>query len=248
MTTDAIARNEVLKQLASTPFMEHSNPCFKHGRAITNLGESEAPCTTWASSSAPRDDHDAPDWLTATEFEDQEAVLDLKCEHLTRLLRLSKRTVIYSGAGISVAAGIGQAARGTADGGKSMDAQPTYTHFALGQLSKMGLLHGWVQQNHDGLPQKAGFPQEHINEIHGSWYDPANPVVLYSGTLKREQYPWMREEADTADLVLVLGTSLGGLNADQVATKTAERSCEGKSLGAVIVNLQVRVKTLVGMG
>ncbi len=46
---------------------------------------------------------------------------------------------------------------------------------------RQGLLHGWVQQNHDGLPQKAGFPQERINEIHGSWYDPGNPVAcLYS--------------------------------------------------------------------
>ena len=34
----------------------------------------------------------------------------------------------------------------------------------------------------------------------------------------------MREDAETADLCLVLGTSLGGLNADQVATKTADRT------------------------
>jgi NAD-dependent SIR2 family protein deacetylase len=78
-----------------------------------------------------------------------------------------------------------------------------------------------VQQNHDGLPQKAGFPQEKINEIHGSWYDPSNPVVKYSGTLHDKCYPWMEHDADTADLVLVLGTSLGGLNADQVATKAS---------------------------
>merc|ERR1711977_773503 len=115
---------------------------------------------------------------------------------------------------------------------------PTFTHYALGALAKEGLIHGWVQQNHDGLPQKAGFPQENINEIHGSWYDPSNPVVKYSGSLKGEQYPWMREDAKTADLVLVLGTSLGGLNADQVATKPAERSLRGASLGMVMINLQ----------
>lgn len=236
---EALTREVVLEHLAGKQFMEPNDPCFKHGRAcMAEVGEAEAPRKTWVSSSPPRDDHDAPEWLTATEFEDQEAVMDAKCAHLAQLLRLSKKTVVYSGAGISVAAGIGQAARGAADGGKSTDAEPTYTHFALGRLSKMGLLHGWVQQNHDGLPQKAGFPQENINEIHGSWYDPSNPVVLYSGTLKSEQYPWMREEAETADLVLVLGTSLGGLNADQVATKTAKRSREGKSLGAVIINLQ----------
>merc|ERR1711939_277820 len=85
---------------------------------------------------------------------------------------------------------------------------------------------------------KGGFPQEHINEIHGSWYDPSNPVGKYSGTLKDDTYPWMQRDADTADLVLVMGTSLGGLNADQMATKPAERSLRGLSLGTVIMNLQ----------
>jgi hypothetical protein len=98
-----------------------------------------------------------------------------------------------------------------------------------------------VQQNHDGLPQKAGYPQECINEIHGSWYDPCNPVVKYSGTLHDRAFPWMEDDALTADLVLVLGTSLGGLNADQVCTRTAERSLLSGprgALGSVIMNLQ----------
>eukprot|EP01052_Picozoa_sp_SAG31_P034296 SAG31_NODE_3989_length_3681_cov_6.728042_2_plen_321_part_00 len=136
-------------------------------------------------------------------------------------------------------------------------------------------------QNHDGLPQKAGVGQEAINEIHGSWYDPSNPVVKYSGTLKSDCYPNMRQGADSADLgkggyflvfvqlsekhgtlierytaliekvsvliVLVIGTTLGGLNADQVATKPAARSRRdlpwdgtrnGGALGTVIINLQ----------
>ena len=54
----------------------------------------------------------------------------------------------------------------------------------------------------------------------------------------------MVHEATTADLVLVLGTSLGGLNADQVPLKTADRSKinldygKGGALGMVIINLQ----------
>merc|ERR1719238_1936158 len=117
--------------------------------------------------------------------------------------------------------------------------KPTYTHFALAYLAQQGLVHGWVQQNHDGLPQKAGFPQHKINEIHGSWYDPSNPVVKYSGTLHERAYPWMENDAETADLVLVLGTSLGGLNADQVATNCAERSLfPTGGLGTVCINLQ----------
>ena len=43
----------------------------------------------------------------------------------------------------------------------------------------------------------------------------AAEVVKYSGSLHDRSYPWMREDAETADLCLVLGTSLGGLNADQ---------------------------------
>merc|ERR1711904_154860 len=107
----------------------------------------------------------------------------------------------------------------------------------LAELNRQNLLHGWVQQNHDGLPQKAGYRQEAINEIHGSWFDPSNPVVKYSGSLKEDLFPRMERAAETADLVLVLGTSLGGMNADQVAVETARRSRNQSCLGTVIINL-----------
>eukprot|EP01065_Artemidia_motanka_P051101 TRINITY_DN88_c0_g1_i1.p1 TRINITY_DN88_c0_g1~~TRINITY_DN88_c0_g1_i1.p1 ORF type:complete len:528 (+),score=121.13 TRINITY_DN88_c0_g1_i1:70-1653(+) len=233
-----MSRSAILGHLKETPFLDPSTPNFWHGRGVASR-HLDPPTCTWQSRQRPRDDHDAPEWLTASEYTDTPAVFAAKCDELACLLRQSKRTVLYTGAGISAPAGIGQAARGGgAGGGKSTDATPTFTHFAAGALSDAGLLHGWVQQNHDGLPQKAGFPQENINEIHGSWYDPANPVVKYSGSLHSSAYPWMRREADTADLVLVLGTSLGGLNADQMATKPAGRSRSGKSLGTVIINLQ----------
>merc|ERR1719207_196451 len=169
--------------------------------------------------------------------------MDAKCEQLADLLMLSRKTVLYTGAGISASV-IGQAALSGQNtvGWKpdKMKAKPTFTHHALGFLGQQGIIHSWVQQNHDGLPQKAGFPQENINEIHGSWYDPSNPVVKYSGSLHERAYPWMEDDAETADLVLVLGTSLGGLNADQVATKAAERSIVSRSgaLGTVCINLQ----------
>lgn len=231
------ARVQINNVLKNSPFADRDDPKFMHGRGY--IGPLVPPARTWDSNLKPRDDHEAPEWLTASEFTDVEAVLDSKLEQLATLLQLSQKTVVYSGAGISRAAGIGQAARGASGGGgKSTDALPTFTHYALGALSKAGLLHGWVQQNHDGLPQKAGFPQEKINEIHGSWYDPSNPVVKYSGNLKDDAYPWMQDDAANADLVLVLGTSLGGLNADQVAVKAANRSLKGKSLGMVMINLQ----------
>jgi hypothetical protein len=112
------------------------------------------------------------------------------------------------------------------------------THLALAALREKGLIQTWVQQNHDGLPQKAGFPQQDMIEIHGSWYDPSNPVVCYDGALKPILFNRMKEAADTSDLVIVLGTSLSGLNSDRMATAPAKRSLAGRSLGTVIVNLQ----------
>ena len=34
----------------------------------------------------------------------------------------------------------------------------------------------FVNQNHDGLCQKAGLPKSVLNEIHGSWFDKYNIV------------------------------------------------------------------------
>jgi len=187
----------------------------------------QAPKRIWESRDPPRKDHAAPDWLTASEFEDAPKVAQAKVRQLAELMRLSKRTVLYTGAGISASV-IGQAALSGQNTvgwkGDTRAAKPTLTHQALGLLGQQGLIHSWVQQNHDGLPQKAGFPQECINEVHGSWYDPSNPVVKYSGSLHSRAGPWMVRDAETADLVIVLGTSLSGLNADQVATSAAERS------------------------
>jgi len=214
------------------------DPLFLHGWAYA--GPTEKPKCLWASDRKPRKDHDTPSWLTASEFEDVDAVMDAKIKMLATLMRLSRHTCVYSGAGISASA-VGQAAlSGVNKVGwlSKTEAQPTLTHHALAAMGRSGWVHGWVQQNHDGLPQKAGFPQEHICEVHGSWYDPSNPVVKYSGSLKEQECDWMQHETDHADLVIVMGTSLGGLYADQVATECAMRALGGSALGAVLINLQ----------
>ena len=193
----------------------------------------------WECEWLPRTDSSGPHWLTASEYGDSEGRLREKVGRLAQLLQLSQRTIIYSGAGISSAAGIATAAR---TGGQltdlTTDAEPTLTHRALAELRRAGLVSHWVQQNHDGLPQKAGFPQEDVLEVHGSWYDPSNPVVCYDGTVRRDIFQRMKEARREADLVLVLGTSLSGLNCDTVATQAADRSLDGDSLGSVIINLQ----------
>ena len=66
--------------------------------------------------------------------------------------------------------------------------------------------------------------------------------MKYCGSLKDHEAEWMEKETEDADLVLVMGTSLGGLYADQVATRCAQRalgSLRGRPrLGSVIINLQ----------
>merc|ERR1712178_474232 len=78
------------------------------------------------------------------------------------------------------------------------------------------------------------------NEIHGAWYDPSNPVVPMSGTLREDLIKQMLEWEEKVDLCLALGTSMVGMNADRMAVAPAERARRGSAaaLGTVIVSLQ----------
>merc|ERR1719440_2629964 len=79
-----------------------------------------------------------------------------------------------------------------------------------------------------------------LNEIHGAWYDPSNPVVPMSGNLRDDLIKHMLHWEDQVDLCLALGTSMVGMNADRMAVAPAERRRHGRkgALGTVIVALQ----------
>eukprot|EP00392_Amoebophrya_sp_AT5.2_P014691 g14852.t1 len=203
--------------------------------------------------------------------------------------RRRQAVVAYTGAGISTSAGVDDYASGAgssaletcpkqdADSTKPKSfylAQPTKCHDVLSALYWKGALQYWVQQNHDGLPQKAGLvgsragagptktggcailvrplvglakggaqaprglghksgrsphprvPQCVLNEIHGSWYDCSNPVVAMSGQLRSDLFRAFEECRERADVVLALGTSLSGMNADSLCEWTAERAMQ----------------------
>lgn len=236
-------RKQIVAALCAMPnFDPASDPRAFHGRCFC-LQDAAAPvpACVWKSDKKPRES--SPDWLTASEYKEDPKVFRAKIQLLASLLMASRRTLAYTGAGLSVAAGIGMAAVGSKGGagtgmGVATAGEPTLAHCVLAELNRQSLLHGWVQQNHDGLPQKAGYRQEEINEIHGSWFDPSNPVVKYSGSLRGDLFEDMEHQAESVDLVLVLGTSLTGLNADQCVTKTAIRSSNGSALGSVIISPQ----------
>lgn len=76
-----------------------------------------------------------------------------------------------------------------------------------------------------------------LNEIHGSWWDKTNPVVMMSGQLRSDLFEAMEYQKNCTDLVLALGTSLAGMNADTMGFTVTEKQIKGNALGLVIVNL-----------
>ena len=173
--------------------------------------------------------------IPAHEYNDTPAALAARVRLLADMLRRAKHCALYTGAGISTAAGIKDYAskagnrssvlpKNLSDGspfdaGSALGATPTYAHRALVALHKHGMIEGgWVQQNHDGLPQKAGLPQSACNEIHGSWFDPSNPVVPMSAGLRLDLVRRLNRTKDRADLVIAMGTSLSGVSADQIVS------------------------------
>jgi NAD-dependent SIR2 family protein deacetylase len=186
--------------------------------------------------------------IKAHEYNDTDAVLREKVGVLAGLLRKAKACCAYTGAGISTAAGIDDYATKAKDQSVTAEdrpvvkdwkmARPTKAHYVMTALHEKGFLHHWVQQNHDSLPQKAGYPQHALNEIHGSLHDPGNPVVPYEGVLRDDLYDWLQEWEAKNDLCLAMGTSLSGFNADRIPERAARRFRKGLGQGLVIINLQ----------
>merc|ERR1712217_697896 len=119
-----------------------------------------------------------------------------------------------------------------------LDLQPTLAHHALAAIEEKGLIGNWVQQNHDRLAQKAGFPQARLNEIHGAWGDMKNSVLMMDDTLRKDLLAWLEQWAERASMCIALGTSLCGMNADQVPRAVAERFAQSSGEGLVIIGLQ----------
>ena len=96
----------------------------------------------------------------AHEYEDTEEVLHEKVRVLADLMTRSKHCLVYSGAGLSTASGISDyATKSNTKFAKTKKtsgyaAHPTFAHRALVAMHQKGLIKHWLQQNHDGLPQK----------------------------------------------------------------------------------------------
>ena len=203
--------------------------------------------------------------MSASEYLDTDLVLRAKVNWLATLIERAKRPIYYCGAGLSTSAGIPDYASSkgssvTARPQPSLEeslqqalankaasktsyksplcAQPALSHRVLVGLHRAGHMHRLVQQNHDGLPQKAGLPQHVMNEIHGACHSPDNPVVPMSGALRSDLFEDLLDCERSSDLTIAIGTSLCGMNADRVVSSVAARAAKGRALGAVVIGLQ----------
>lgn len=142
-----------------------------------------------------------------------------------------ERIVILSGAGVSTNAGIpdyrsegglyssGISAERLFDA-ESIDSHPeaiklaeqmrvaeyTDSHTLPVFLHALGILVCVITQNVDGLYQRAGLPDEKIVEFHGSMS--SGNVVAYGGAIDPEVADRSLKAMESADMVIVMGTSL----------------------------------------
>lgn len=227
-------------------------------------GQIDAPALAWHGHCAQAD-WDLPECVAATkeearpgynsmdacEYVDTPATLKKKVRVLADMLRQSKAAMVYCGAGLSTASGIGDYAskasgsvaphkRTSGSTPNRLELVPTCSHHIITAMEEKGYLHHLLQQNHDRLPQKAGFPQQKINEVHGAWGDHKNSVKMMDDVLREDLLGWMAQWCQAADLCISMGTSLCGMNSDQVAQACAERFLSGAAgqQGLVILNLQ----------
>lgn len=116
------------------------------------------------------------------EFEESERVIGEKCKKLAALLKNSKCTLVYTGAGISTAASIPDyrgpngvwtlAEKGIAPSkcGDPVESCPTTSHMVLKEMCRRGIVRHIVSQNCDGLHLRSGVPQKALSEIHGNMH------------------------------------------------------------------------------
>lgn len=189
---------------------------------------------------------DLPGRITKTEYKDDVQLFNNKIALLAKWMKESKNCVIYSGAGLSTASGINDIAskKKVQEVGNRLQLQPNQAHHIIAALYNKKYVKHLVNQNHDGLCQKAGLPLAALNEIHGSWFDKYNIVKMMDDKLDPKKLKQLHEWEEKSDLVIAVGTSLAGMNADSIAQLAGET--QGKRL-VIINNQETRLSSVSQM-
>ena len=156
-----------------------------------------------------------------------------KMFHLTKLLKLSQRTVLVLDSSSSFLS-------------PSLTSSPSSLHRAVVSLERAGLVQSLISLDPWALAQKAGFPQHKMIELCGSKFDPSNPPAGDEDNTNKAVITRLQREVKDADLVLVLSPSSSKLHLQQlqhllqclVDRSAAGRGyMEGGALGLVSLGL-----------
>src|SRR6185437_4374646 len=113
------------------------------------------------------------------EFHDSNAAMARSAHDLSGLIAKAGHFVVFTGAGVSTAAGIGdyrgingkwtleeREHEGEEEGVPYERLRPTYSHEALVKLQDLGLLKHVISQNCDGLHRLSGSKPECLSEMY----------------------------------------------------------------------------------
>ncbi|KAI6214588.1 NAD-dependent histone deacetylase domain containing protein [Aphelenchoides besseyi] len=168
--------------------------------------------------------------LGAVELTDTKDELRLKAKLLAEWIKAAKCCVVFTGAGISTAAGIpdfrgpngiwtrekqtksnSQVENSEIEELQFENAIPTFTHRVLVEMERKGYIKFLLTQNVDGLHSRFGFPIDRLAEVHG------NVFVERCDRCQRQNF------RDTP--LLSVGRKSTGRNCERSGT---ERTCRGK--------------------
>ena len=220
--TEVIHRSSVLSSLEEAVTYEEDDPRIYHGRLFSSLCLAE------------------PGVTEDGKLQDCDKVIDHKIKYVRDLIRMSKRTLVYTEAVTSpqhsheAHYGAKQCEISHSHGGENetngnLKVPPSYE--AASALASVGLVHAWVQLGHDGLAQEAGCPLQ-VREVYDSWRQQERGSY-------RQELEAVDSEISSADLILVFGPGpalTGDTAAGLAEVSGREFGTLGRSLGLVIIS------------
>lgn len=226
-----------------------------HGLLLKKFNLPPPACVFQTAAAARKDTGTGID---GSEYLDSPEALEVKADVFIDLCKRSQRPAILSGAGLSTASGIRDYASNNAGTAQQKEhrltydfifsCRPTAAHRVFAAMGRNGHLkpspYNWVQQNHDGLELRAGWPCM-SNLIHGQWLDTweiarnDNQVVPMSGNLRSDLFDHLLKLEEAMDFCISVGTSHSGLNVDRLVKTSGTRFAKHqKGLGMAMLTIQ----------
>lgn len=172
------------------------NPAYNDPNSMVDVPE-------WNSDFVAASDRRYRDHIKPRYLQEDERMLEAAAAFVADHCTKGEGIVVHTGAGISAAAGIATYREGSSKSIAMSAALPTYAHYALVVLSRLGAVDYVVSQNVDGLHRRSGLSADRLSELHGNSYietcsccsppmEFVRPYDVYSTPCSQPTY-WSRE-------------------------------------------------------